>query len=113
MAVYWGIAAHSAFDFLLRRVGQRVLAFSFPLGDGAYSRALKAEKSYSTPFPVGGGAVVTNDWCITIIVHLIEEMMGIKVSSLLSSTQLGFLPNISSTSPFSFSNNFNQIFSAY
>ena len=28
---------------------------------GVYSRALKTEKSQSPPFPVGGGAAVTND----------------------------------------------------
>ena len=31
----------------------------------AYTRALKIEKSLSPPIPVGGGAVSTNDWCIT------------------------------------------------
>ena len=31
---------------------------------GAYTRALKSEKSLSLPIPVGGGAVDTNDWCI-------------------------------------------------
>ena len=34
---------------------------------GAYTRALKSEKSLSLPIPVGGGAVDTNDWCI---IHL-------------------------------------------
>ena len=53
-------------DFLLLRAGQsKVLTSSSPPGGGAYSRALKAEKSLSPPFPVGGGAVVTNDLCIT------------------------------------------------
>ena len=37
---------------------------SLPPGGGAHSRALKAEKSKSPPFPVGGGPVVTNDWCV-------------------------------------------------
>ena len=31
----------------------------------AFSRAVMDEKSLSPLFPVGGGAVVTNDWCIT------------------------------------------------
>ena len=31
---------------------------------GGYSRALRAEKSKSLPFPLRG-AVVTNDWCVT------------------------------------------------
>ena len=32
----------------------------------AFSRAVTDEKSLSPLFPVhGGGAVVTNDWCIT------------------------------------------------
>ena len=45
----------------------KVLTSSLPpgVGGGAYSRALKAKKSLSPPFPVGGGAVVTNDWCIS------------------------------------------------
>ena len=43
----------------------KVLTSSLPPGVGAYSKALKAEKSSSPPSPVGGGAVVTNDWCIT------------------------------------------------
>ena len=33
---------------------------------GAYTRALKNEKTLSPPLPVGGGAVDTNDWCITL-----------------------------------------------
>ena len=41
-----------------------VLTSSLPPGCGAYSRALKAEISYSPPFPVGWGAEVSNDWCI-------------------------------------------------
>ena len=31
---------------------------------GNYSRALFCKKLLSPPIPVGGGAVVTNDWCI-------------------------------------------------
>ena len=30
----------------------------------AFSRAVMDEKSLSPLFPVSGGAVVTNDWCI-------------------------------------------------
>ena len=30
-----------------------------------HTSALKSEKSLSRPIPVCGGAVVTNDWCIT------------------------------------------------
>ena len=41
----------------------KVLTSSLPHGGGVYSIALKDEKSSSPPFPVGGGAVVTNDWC--------------------------------------------------
>ena len=53
-------------DFFIATSGakSKVLTSSLPPGCGAYSRALKAEMSYSPPFPVGGGAVVTNDWCI-------------------------------------------------
>ena len=43
-----------------------VLMSILSLGDGAYSRKLKTEKSLSRPFPVGGGAVVTNDWYIIL-----------------------------------------------
>ena len=37
----------------------------------AFSRAVMDEKSLSPLFPVrgGGGAVVTNDWCITAFVY--------------------------------------------
>ena len=37
----------------------------------AFSRAVMDEKSLSPLFPVGGGggAVVTNDWCINYIMH--------------------------------------------
>ena len=45
---------------------RKALTSSLPPWGGAHSRALKAEKSRSPPFPVGGGAVVTNDWCIII-----------------------------------------------
>ena len=31
----------------------------------AFSRAVMDEKSLSPLFPVGRGAVVTNDWCIS------------------------------------------------
>ena len=60
-------------DFLLRRAGQRA-KFLPPvclLGGGAHSRALKAEKLLSPPFPVGGGAVLTNDWCMCFSKNLI------------------------------------------
>ena len=33
---------------------------------GVNSRALKIEKSETPPFPVGGGAVVTNGCCISM-----------------------------------------------
>ena len=48
------------------RAKSQVLTSSLSPGGGAHSRALKAEKSLSLPFPAGGGggAVVTNDWCI-------------------------------------------------
>ena len=42
----------------------KVLTSSLSPGGGAHSSALKAEKSQSLPVPVGGGALVTNDWCI-------------------------------------------------
>ena len=32
----------------------------------AFSRAVMDEKSLPPLFPVGGGAVVTNDWCIIV-----------------------------------------------
>ena len=31
---------------------------------GAYNRAMKSEKSLALLCPIGGGAVVTNDWSI-------------------------------------------------
>ena len=33
---------------------------------GGYSRALFCKKLLSPPIPVGGEAVVTNDWCIMV-----------------------------------------------
>ena len=44
----------------------RVVTISLSPQGMAYTRALKSEKSLSTSIPVGGGAVDTNDWCITI-----------------------------------------------
>ena len=44
-----------------------VLTSSLSPGGGVYSKALKTEKSQSPPFPVGGGALVTNDWCINMM----------------------------------------------
>ena len=41
-----------------------VLTSSLPHVGGVYSRALKTRKSKYPPFPVGGGVMVTNDWCI-------------------------------------------------
>ena len=46
------------------RAKSMVLTSSLFPGGGVYSTALKTEKSQSPPFPVGGGALVTNDWCI-------------------------------------------------
>ena len=43
----------------------RVVTISLSPQGGAYIRALKSEKSLSPPIPVGGGAVDTNDSCIT------------------------------------------------
>ena len=34
---------------------------------GAHTRALKIEKLSAPLYPVGGGAMVTNDWCIILI----------------------------------------------
>ena len=51
------------------RAKSMVLTTSLSPGDGVYSRALKTKKSQFPPFPVGGGAVVTNDWCIKWIWH--------------------------------------------
>ena len=45
----------------------RVVTISLSPLDGAYIRALKNEGSLSPPIPVGGGAVDTNDWCITAL----------------------------------------------
>ena len=36
----------------------------------AFSRAVMDEKSLSPLFPVGGGTVVTNDWCIMPLVSI-------------------------------------------
>ena len=43
------------FSFVKGGAKSKVLTASLPPGGGAYSRALKAEKSQSPPFPVGGG----------------------------------------------------------
>ena len=46
-----------------------VATISLSPQDGAYTRALKSEKSLSPPIPVGGEAVDTNDWCIIFPQH--------------------------------------------
>ena len=43
----------------------RVVTISLSPQCKAYTRALKSEKALSPPIPVGGGAMDTNDWCIT------------------------------------------------
>ena len=49
------------FSIVKGRAKSMVLISSlFPVG-GVHSRALKTEKSQCPPFPVGGGAVITND----------------------------------------------------
>ena len=46
-------------------IKSRAMTFNRATQCRAFSRALMDEKSLSPPFPVGGGgAVVTNDWCI-------------------------------------------------
>ena len=55
------------FSIVKGRAKSIVLTSSLSPGGGVYSRALKTEKSQSPPFPVGGGAVVTNDWCINYL----------------------------------------------
>ena len=54
-------------------IKSRAMTISRSLQRWAFSRALMDEKSLSPLFPVGGGpggggrgAVVTNDWCISI-----------------------------------------------
>ena len=42
----------------------KVLISKLPPGGGAHSRALKLKSHNPRPSPVGGGALVTNDWCI-------------------------------------------------
>ena len=48
--------------------------FILSLGVGVYSRAKKTEKSQSPLFPVGGGAVFTNDWNIIKYDNKISDM---------------------------------------
>ena len=67
-----------------RRAHSMVLTSSLSFGSGVYSSALETEKSQSLPFPVDGGVVVTNDWCIILN----------------SNTTLSFFPlNLMETSP--------------
>ena len=56
-----------------------VFTSSLSPGDWVYSRALKIEQSQSPPFPVGWGAMVTNDSCI--IDSIIEYEFVEKVLS--------------------------------
>ena len=42
----------------------------------AFSRALMAEKLLSPLFPVGGGAVVTNDWCIMYVPVVFRRILS-------------------------------------
>ena len=44
-----------------------VLTTRLSPGAGVYSMSLNTEKSKYPPFPVGGRAVVTNEWCITVL----------------------------------------------
>ena len=49
----------------------RIVTISLSPQGGAYTRALKSEKSLSPPIPIGGQPLDTNDWCImrtTIII---------------------------------------------
>ena len=48
------------------KVKSMVLTFILSPVDGSIAGLKKTEKSQSPPFPVGGEAMVTNDWCITI-----------------------------------------------
>ena len=47
------------------QIKSRVVTISLSPQGGAYTRALKSEKSLSPPIPVGWGAVDTNDWYIS------------------------------------------------
>ena len=44
----------------------KVVSIRLSPQSGAYTRALKNEKSLSPSNPIGGGAVDTNDWCISL-----------------------------------------------
>ena len=46
-------------------IKSRAMTLSRSLQSRAFSRAVMDEKLLSPLFPVGGGAVVTNDWCTT------------------------------------------------
>ena len=51
---------------VLHGANSRVVIITLSPQGGAYTRALKVEKSLSSPIPVGGGVVDTNDWCIML-----------------------------------------------
>ena len=51
-------------------IKSRAMSLSRSLQCRAFSRAVMDEKSLSPLFPVDGEAVVTNDWCIIVIVIL-------------------------------------------
>ena len=60
-----GTSAPLRFFVVYGRAKSRVVTISLSPQGGAYIRALKSEGSLSPPIPVGGGAVDTNDSCIS------------------------------------------------
>ena len=64
-----GILTPVRFSVVLGGAKSRVVTISLSPQGRAYTRALKSEKSLSLPIPIGGGAVDTNDWCISGRLH--------------------------------------------
>ena len=60
-----GTSAPVRFSIVKGGAKSRVVKFSLSPQDGAFIRALNSEGSLSLPIPIGGGAVDTNDWCIS------------------------------------------------
>ena len=50
----------------------RAMTLSRSLQCRAFSRAMMDEKSLSPLFPVGRGAVVTNNWCISFVISPVD-----------------------------------------
>ena len=62
---FLSIPVHSIPVSKRTRAKSRAVTVSLSPEGRAYTRALKSEKALSPPITVGGGAVDTNDWCIT------------------------------------------------